>query len=401
MTLLVRDEADIIAPMLEYHLAAGVDVILVTDNGSIDGTREILSRYEHLGRVFIEDDPVQDKNQSAKVTRMARRAATEFHADWVINADADEFFVPVDRSLTLAALFERLPTDIVSAVLPVVDMTGTPGVEGVGIDRLLYRDERTEATLFGRSGLHAHATHDAIHIGSPEVTVAQGNHYVSLASAGSIPPELMLESLHFPWRSFRQFRTKVVNAGVAYESNPNVNPSPRHHGMRDFRFWRAGVLEDAYLYRHPPIDECGSDELREDAWLSHRLGELLRSGDAVCSDLLARALDLAGDAYPETRVDRARVVMPPVLAIDELRSEDVIAHNTFVAGLKAEADRTEEKLRAAKDESERFRAEATSLEAELVRIRGERAYRLASLVACGSRKVFAPFHRIKPEDRNP
>jgi hypothetical protein len=34
MTLLVRDEQDIIADNLDFHLAQGVDVVLVTDNFS-------------------------------------------------------------------------------------------------------------------------------------------------------------------------------------------------------------------------------------------------------------------------------------------------------------------------------------------------------------------------------
>ena len=45
MTLLVRDEADIIEANLRYHRAQGVDFFVVGDNGSEDGTLEILERY--------------------------------------------------------------------------------------------------------------------------------------------------------------------------------------------------------------------------------------------------------------------------------------------------------------------------------------------------------------------
>ena len=39
MTLKVRDEADVIDANLRFHLAAGADFFIVTDNGSTDGTR--------------------------------------------------------------------------------------------------------------------------------------------------------------------------------------------------------------------------------------------------------------------------------------------------------------------------------------------------------------------------
>ena len=37
LTLLCRDEADILDSMLRFHLAQGVDRIIATDNGSVDG----------------------------------------------------------------------------------------------------------------------------------------------------------------------------------------------------------------------------------------------------------------------------------------------------------------------------------------------------------------------------
>ena len=49
MTLLVRDEQDILATNIEYHLAEGVDLILAVDHNSTDATTAILEHYRGQG----------------------------------------------------------------------------------------------------------------------------------------------------------------------------------------------------------------------------------------------------------------------------------------------------------------------------------------------------------------
>ena len=102
MTLLVRDEADVVDAHLAYHLNAGVDFVVATDNGSVDGTTEMLcSSTLDLGPSSNSiNDPVFHASGSTPwVTRMARLGFTEYGADWVINADADEFWWPRGGSL--------------------------------------------------------------------------------------------------------------------------------------------------------------------------------------------------------------------------------------------------------------------------------------------------------------
>ena len=53
LTLLCRDEADILESMLRFHLAQGVDRIIATDNGSVDGSLEILQRFERRGQLTL------------------------------------------------------------------------------------------------------------------------------------------------------------------------------------------------------------------------------------------------------------------------------------------------------------------------------------------------------------
>ncbi len=48
MTLLVRDEADILEYNICHHLNQGVDFIIAIDNGSIDKTPDILRKYQKM-----------------------------------------------------------------------------------------------------------------------------------------------------------------------------------------------------------------------------------------------------------------------------------------------------------------------------------------------------------------
>ena len=66
---------------------------IVTDNNSTDHTPDILRKYKELGWIKeIIQEPATDYRQKKWVDRMVWCAKTVFHADWVINADADEFW---------------------------------------------------------------------------------------------------------------------------------------------------------------------------------------------------------------------------------------------------------------------------------------------------------------------
>lgn len=248
VTMMVRDESDIIGPVIENHLAQGVDHLIVTDNGSVDGTFEILESFGDA--LDLRQDPVQRKQQHAVVTAMARDAFTRYGADWVVNADADEFWVPRRSASTLKDSFSEIPKVLGSFTVPVVDMTGTPALRGSGLQRLIYRDTRSVERL-NEVGLFAHSTPDSVHIGRDDIEVSQGNHSVNISSMGAVPSQVQIEVLHLPWRSWEQFERKVENAGKAYAANPDLLPSPNHHGMREFKRWTLQTLQALYVIRHP------------------------------------------------------------------------------------------------------------------------------------------------------
>src|SRR5881227_466554 len=110
MALKVRDEEDVIDSVLRYHRAQGVDFFVVTDNGSTDRTLEILDRWVEAGTARVIEEPSRELRDRGDewVTRMARLAATEYEADWVVHGDADEFWWPLAGSIkeALAAVPE-------------------------------------------------------------------------------------------------------------------------------------------------------------------------------------------------------------------------------------------------------------------------------------------------------
>ena len=76
MTLLVRDEAEIVAANIRHHLASGVDHIVATDNGSTDGTVEILEGFAKDGVLHLRHEPDDSFDQARLTTEMADVART-------------------------------------------------------------------------------------------------------------------------------------------------------------------------------------------------------------------------------------------------------------------------------------------------------------------------------------
>jgi hypothetical protein len=98
LSLVVSDDADVLDAHLAYHLNAGVDFVLAAPRRQSSEVDEILGCYEPEG--FLRRIPVPDGADDASVrTSMARVAAHELGADWLIDSAADEFWLPRGESL--------------------------------------------------------------------------------------------------------------------------------------------------------------------------------------------------------------------------------------------------------------------------------------------------------------
>jgi len=236
-TLLVRDEADVVDAQIAFHLAAGVDFVIATDNRSEDGTTEILERYEREGRLHLIREPGDDLRQSEWVTRMARLAATKFGADWVLNTDADEFWWPQESSLK----------DVLEVIPP-----------RFGVVRGAWRNfvprpedgrsfsERMTARL-AKPAFHHHplSTHSkSAHRAVADVRVGRGNHEAFGEGLHPLRGWYPFEILHFPVRSLEQCVRKYVTQFIALEKN--AEKGIPDHMAEAYRAYQLGRLDDIY-----------------------------------------------------------------------------------------------------------------------------------------------------------
>jgi hypothetical protein len=205
MTVLARNEADIIDAQIAFHLHAGVDFVVAMDNRSEDGTTEILERYERAGVLHLLHEEGDDMRQREWVTRMARLAATDFGADWVINSDADEFWWP--REGSLKEVLELVPEryGVIRGFwrhfLPRLD--GDPFfAERMTIRLCAPAPPGDKWTLY-------HAHQKAIHRADPEVVVQPGNHDAIGDRLDPLRSWYPIEILHFSFRSVEQLARKA------------------------------------------------------------------------------------------------------------------------------------------------------------------------------------------------
>ena len=183
--MMVKDEADIIGPLLE-HLGRQVDEVILADNGSTDGTREIAAGYDF---VDLRDDPEPAYLQSQKMTNLAHEAGLKNHA-WVIPCDADEVWyapdgrtlsqylggVPPDVQIISAELFNHIPSGLDDKRSPLPKVCARP-----------RRD----------------------------LKIAMGNHKASIADGPSLTAQGLVIR-HFSWRSREQYLHKIRTGERAY-----------------------------------------------------------------------------------------------------------------------------------------------------------------------------------------
>lgn len=272
MTLLIRDEEDIIESNILYHHAHGVDEFVVTDNGSVDRTLDIIYSLAKTIPMHIFHESSTGYAQYKWVTQMARYASKELSPDWIINADADELFVC--RQGTMKSSLARVPPSV--AVLKVKRHDFVPVAPSDGAPVPVWMRYRKPVTLNFRGVPH---TPKSMHRPDENVQVTQGNHAAYGPKLKNCQDFHEIELFHYPIRTYPQFESKVRTAGYGYASNPEHPPQNGSHKRLWYAMLQEGKLHDEYrtqFYDMARLESAlVSGELIEDDCVVGRFERLL------------------------------------------------------------------------------------------------------------------------------
>lgn len=235
---IVKDEADVIGGTLRHLADEGLAGMIVADNMSTDGTRELLDKLElELAELDVElvvlDDDEPAHYQSRKVSALAE-LAREHGAEWVLPFDADELWLASDR---IAVVLERLPRRYNVARARLFNHYET-AIDPAGDDPYRTMQWRTAEPL----GLPKIAFR-------PELgaVVHDGNHGVTLGYNVTAGDDL--EIRHFPYRGVEHFIRKARNGAAALAAATDlpldVGAHWRGYGELLERYGET-VLEEVY-----------------------------------------------------------------------------------------------------------------------------------------------------------
>jgi hypothetical protein len=221
---MVRNEADVIELFVRWHLRIA-DHLLVADHASGDGTGEILAalRDEGLPLTVVSCDGAAYE-QSRVTSALARRAAQQLAADWVLPFDADEL-LETETGEAPRRVIERLDPRLVHRVgwrnyvpRPQDAAGDTPLLERIAHRN---RSERTHHKLLIPGAL---LRKRATWLGTGNHRLLQRSWLKRRKLQSVDAPDLWLA--HFPVRSVEQLRTKTLVGWLAQLASAERHGDP-------------------------------------------------------------------------------------------------------------------------------------------------------------------------------
>lgn len=235
MTLLVKNEDDIVDETIKFHLNSGVDFIIATNNNSTDNTRNILLKYQELGVLELIDETGENFDQVKWVDRMIQLATDKYKADWIINVDADEFWYSRYGNLKLAM---PEPQDV--------------NVVFISCLQIMHSTENDNGEFKIPLNVKGHYMHNwkCFHTAKGYKLIAGGNHDVKMKLGyRKYFATVDVFVFHFWVRSYEQYERKVINTFEAIEKGVRDGVHSMDFGIHirnNYKLYQEGKLKESY-----------------------------------------------------------------------------------------------------------------------------------------------------------
>jgi glycosyl transferase family 2 len=240
----VKNEADVIEAFVRHHVAL-LDHLVVVDNASTDGTRQILAALvnERLPLTVLDDATIAYR-QSELMTYLTRACCVSLGCDRVFLLDADELLgVHTREDLDAALALIPYESHALLAWRTYVPTACDDAAEPEAFRRIVHR---RVAEPFLTSKVAVSRTI----LRRPDAIVVQGNHAV-----GSWSPDCSSAPLtgafiaHFPVRSIAQLKLKILAGWNAYLAMGYESAGLGYQWRELYeRMYSGGTFSEADLY---------------------------------------------------------------------------------------------------------------------------------------------------------
>lgn len=251
MSLLIKDEEDIIEANIRYHASAGVDCFVVTDNNSKDSTRKILDKLAKEFEILIITETSTAYKQAEWTTRMAKLAKEKQAVDWLICNDADEFWMPNDGK-NLKDIFCG-GSSIINCERSNMVVPGDGGQDDY--DYLSTTLRVFNPVVFDKASKVV-LNHESLSLVLAKVgekvavnlhgliKVRAGNHNAKHWWKKSRTKTKSVHIYHYPFRSYARFKNRVENYAESMANGGRANAGQHLH--RWYELYKEDRLEAEY-----------------------------------------------------------------------------------------------------------------------------------------------------------
>ena len=246
----VIDEIECLQACVDHHAAIGIECFVITDLGSTDGTKDLLSSLSQRANIRVLDG-CQSLTESEWPQAMQQFAYQCFRPEYIVYIDPDEFWLPASGKLLqhygqfdviTPARYNVIPDSRLAA--------GDWRMHEPLLDRIVFR----QRLMFSPDQQLDHTTPVIRYAPGPKVmhkavpaSIAAGWHGAEseLLQKRASPNDLII--LHFPVSTYERFRRKVANAETYLDENRHrLGPNEAWHWRIWVRAHRDRRLRESY-----------------------------------------------------------------------------------------------------------------------------------------------------------